>query len=104
MLQRTAYARERLEAIDGVTLLHEQPVVREFAVKLDVPVAKAIARCREHGVNPGYPLGADYPELADGLLVAITELRTRAEIDRLADVLRDAVGGELEAYTEVTRA
>ena len=31
MLQRTAYARERLAAIDGVQLLHDQPVVREFA-------------------------------------------------------------------------
>jgi glycine dehydrogenase subunit 1 len=104
MLQRTAYARERLAAIDGAGLLHDQPVVREFALKLEVPVERVIARCREHGVNPGYPLANDYPELADGLLVAITELRSRGDIDRLADVLRDAVGGELEAYTEVTRA
>ena len=37
------------------------------------------------GVNPGYPLGRDYPEHEDGLLVAITEQRTRADIDRLAD-------------------
>ncbi len=38
MLQRTAYARDRLAAIDGVELLHDQPVVREFAVTLDAPV------------------------------------------------------------------
>ena len=50
-----------------------------------------IARCREQGVNPGYPLGRDYPEHADGLLVAITEQRTKADIDRLADVLGAAV-------------
>src|SRR6185369_9895218 len=37
MLQRTAYARERLAAVDGVELLHEQPVIREFAVTLDAP-------------------------------------------------------------------
>ena len=49
--------------------------------------ARCIARCREHGVNPGYPLGRDYPEHEDGLLVAITERRTRADIDRLAEVL-----------------
>src|SRR5689334_12626184 len=87
MLQRTAYARERLQAIHGVEALHAQPVVREFALKLDAPVDHVIARCREQGVNPGYPLRADYPELADGLLVAITEQRTKADIDRLADVL-----------------
>ncbi len=101
MLQRTAYARERLGHIHGVGLLHEQPVVREFALRLDVPVEKVIARCRERGVNPGYPLGRDYPELADGLLVAITEQRTRADIDRLAEALEAAVGADLEAYEEV---
>ena len=101
MLQRTAYARERLAAIDGVELLHDQPVVREFAVKLDAPVEKVIARCRQQGVNPGYPLARDYPELSDGLLVAITERRTRADIDLLAEVLEGALSEGLEAYTEV---
>ena len=57
--------------------LHDQPVVREFAVRLDAPVDEVIERCAAEGVNPGYPLGADYPEYEDGLLVAITEQRTR---------------------------
>jgi glycine dehydrogenase subunit 1 len=101
MLQRTAYARERLQAIHGVHALHDQPVVREFALKLDVPVHHVVADCRELGVNPGYPLRDDYPELADGLLVAITEQRTRADIDRLADVLQAVVAQRLGAYEEV---
>ncbi len=101
MLQRTAYARERLAGVDGITLVHEQPVVREFAIKLDAPVEKVIARCREQGINPGYPLARDYPELSDGLLVAITERRTREDIDRLANVLDAAISEGLEAYTEV---
>jgi glycine dehydrogenase subunit 1 len=94
MLRRTAYARERLGAIDGVTLLHSHAVIREFAVALDAPVERVVARCREQGVHPGYRLGIDYPELADGLLIAITERRTRADIDRLADVLGAAVAAE----------
>jgi glycine dehydrogenase subunit 1 len=101
MLQRTAYARERLHSIHGVRALHDQPVVREFALGLDAPVDHVIARCREQGVNPGHPLRADYPELADGLVVAITERRTRADIDRLADVLEASVSRQLEAYEEV---
>ncbi len=62
MLQRTAYARERLQAIDGVQLLHEQPVVREFAVEARRAGGRrsSPAAC-EQGVNPGYPLGRDYP-------------------------------------------
>jgi glycine dehydrogenase subunit 1 len=104
MLQRTAYARERLQAIDGVTALHDQPVVRELALKLDAPVEQVIARCRRRGVNPGYPLGRDYPELADGLLVAITEQRSKADIDRLADTLAVALAAEQPAHPEVAPA
>jgi glycine dehydrogenase subunit 1 len=103
MLQRTAYARERLQAIEGVEPLHEQPIVREFAVTLDAPVERVIARCLDQGVNPGFALGREYPELANGLLVAITERRTRADIDRLVEVLESAIAPELEAYTGVSR-
>jgi glycine dehydrogenase subunit 1 len=71
-------------------------VVREFAVKLEAPVAGVIERCAEQGVNPGYPLGNDYPELEDGLLVALTERRTRSDIDRLAEVLGAAVAAGRE--------
>jgi glycine dehydrogenase subunit 1 len=91
LLQRTAYAREELAAIEGVDLLHEQPVVREFAVALDADVDAVIERCAAEGVNPGYPLGRDYPEYANGLLVAITEQRTKEDIDRLARTLQTAV-------------
>jgi len=91
---RTAYARERLAALEGVELLHEQPVVREFAVSLDAPVAAVVERCAAQGINPGFALGPDYPEHEDGLLVAITEQRSRAHIDRLAEVLGAAVAAE----------
>jgi glycine dehydrogenase subunit 1 len=97
MLQRTAYARERLTAIDGVAALHERPVAREFAIEVDAPVDRVIARCRENAINPGYPLGREYPEHENGLLVAITEQRTRAHIDRLADALESAVAAERQA-------
>ena len=97
MLQRTAYARKALAAVEGVEPLHEQPVIREFAVRLDADVHDVIERCAAEGVNPGYPLGADYDEFEDGLLVAITEQRTRADIDRLAEVLGRAVAGARRA-------
>ena len=101
MIQRTAYARERLAAIDGVTLLHDRPVVREFALRIDAPLDAVIGSCREQGINPGYPLGRDYPEHSDCLLVALTERRTRADIDRLVEALAAAVAGERRAVAEV---
>jgi glycine dehydrogenase subunit 1 len=86
MLRRTDYARERLCALEGVSALHDQPVVREFAVKLDAPVDEVLERCWAQGVNPGFPLREE-----NALLVAVTEQRSRADIDRLADVLAAAV-------------
>jgi glycine dehydrogenase subunit 1 len=94
LTRRTAYARDRLGAAAGIRLLHEQPVVREFAIQLDAPVDRVRARCLAEGVNPGYALGRDYPEFTDGLLVAITEQRTRADIDRLVEVLTAAIANE----------
>jgi glycine dehydrogenase subunit 1 len=94
LLQRTHYAREALTALDGVEALHARPVVREFAVTLDAPVDAVIERCAADGVACGVPLGGDYPEFENGLLVAITERRSRADIDRLAEVLGAAVAAE----------
>jgi glycine dehydrogenase subunit 1 len=84
MLRRTHYAREAL----GLEPINPGPVVREFAVH--VPDLDGLfEQARTEGVNPGYRLARDYPEYEDGLLVAITERRTRADIDRLASLVRE---------------
>jgi glycine dehydrogenase subunit 1 len=99
LLARTHYARETLAGLEGVEKLHERPVIREFAVRLDADVAAVIRRCLAQGVNPGVDLHALTGRAQDvgGLLVAITELRSRADIDRLAEVLAAAVAAEREA-------
>ena len=58
LVRRTAYARERLAAVDGVELLHEAPVAREFAVRLDAPVdarARPLRRARHRRRLPARP-------------------------------------------------
>ncbi len=79
MARRTHYARESL----GLEAINPGPVVREFAVT--VPDLDGLfEQARSEGVNPGYRLRDSYPEYEDGLLVAVTERRTKADIDRLA--------------------
>ena len=85
LVQRTAYARGRLASIPGVTLAHGQPVVREFPIRVDGDLDAVIERCRGAGINPGYRLSEDE------LLVAITEQRTRADIDMLAETIEAAL-------------
>lgn len=91
MLKRTAYARERLASVSGVTPLFDAPVFREFAVSLDAPVATVLEQLALDGINGGYALGADYPEYPNGLLIAITERRSREQIDLLAQRIAAAV-------------
>jgi len=94
LVRRTAYARERLAGVDGVELLHPAPVAREFALRLKAPVGPVLDRLAEERIAGGYPLGREYPEHADGLLVAITERRSKEDIDRFAEALGRAVAAE----------
>jgi glycine dehydrogenase subunit 1 len=78
------YAQEKL----GVELLFpERPTFKEFAVRVGRDARDVVRDARALGVHPGYALGRDYPGLDDALLVCVTEKRSPADIDRLADVL-----------------
>jgi glycine dehydrogenase subunit 1 len=83
--QRTAYARERLDALTGVALSHNQPVVREFPIRIFGDIDRVVAHCLASGINPGYRISDNE------LLVAITERRTRADIDRLVDTIEEGL-------------
>jgi len=79
-----AYAKERL----GLPLLFpDRTTFKEFAVHVGRPADAAIRAAREQGVHPGYALKRDYPGMEDALLVCLTEKRSPADIDRLAEVL-----------------
>jgi glycine dehydrogenase subunit 1 len=79
-----AYAQQRL----GLPLAFPgKPTFKEFAVRVPGSARETIAAARKQGVHPGYALGRDYEGMDDVLLVAVTEKRTPADIDRLAEVL-----------------
>jgi glycine dehydrogenase subunit 1 len=84
-LSLSEYAKSAI----GLELVFDHPTVKEFAVRTNRPAADVVAAARERGVHPGYALGAEYPGMDDVLLVAVTEKRSRADIDRLAIVLAE---------------
>jgi glycine cleavage system P protein (glycine dehydrogenase) subunit 1 len=81
------YAKERLAARGVESLFPDKATFKEFAVRTGRSATDVIRSARASGVNPGYALGRDYPGLGDALLVAVTEKRTTAEIDRLVEAL-----------------
>ena len=81
-----SYAREQL----GRELVFaERTTFKEFAIRVGRDAREVIRDARALGVHPGYALGRDYPGLDDALLVCVTEKRTPADIDRLAEVLAE---------------
>ncbi|HET9215123.1 MAG TPA: aminomethyl-transferring glycine dehydrogenase subunit GcvPA [Gaiellaceae bacterium] len=78
------YAKER---IDLPLVFPEAATFKEFAVRVGRNAQEIVRAARERGVHPGYALGRDYPGLDDAVLVAVTEKRTPADVDRLAAVL-----------------
>jgi glycine dehydrogenase subunit 1 len=93
MTRRTDFARRRIAAIDGFELLHDAPVVREFAVRSTaVPVEALRSGSGLDGSRlQVYPLGRDYPEFEDGFLVALTEQRSVQDIEWLCGALERSV-------------
>jgi glycine dehydrogenase subunit 1 len=88
---KTAYLCEALRKNDRWEVAFAGANWREVVLRDKASdVVSAVEHARSHGVLAGLPLVRWYPELSDCLLVAVTEKRTRAEIDQLIDVLRHA--------------
>jgi glycine dehydrogenase subunit 1 len=81
------YARNRLAAIKGVSVDSSAPFFNEFTVTLPADSAETAGQMIERGIAPGLPLGRFYPGMANKLLVAVTEKRTKFEIGLLAETL-----------------
>ena len=77
------YAQERL----ALPLVFERPTFKEFAVDVGRPADEVVREARRRGVHPGYALRRDYEGMEDALLVCVTERKTPADIERLAEVL-----------------
>ena len=85
------YAAERLTRIPGVRLRFGAPYFKEFALQLPKPPERVVQRLLRDRILAGVPLRQFDRTLKDSLLVAVTEKRTRDEIDAFVDALGRAV-------------
>ena len=90
-LQKADYASRRITEQDGFSRAFKGPTFKEFVVRgVQADVDDLISDAATNGFLAGIPLGQWYPELADCFLVAVTEQRTKPEIDALAKCLANA--------------
>ncbi|MCW5848654.1 MAG: aminomethyl-transferring glycine dehydrogenase subunit GcvPA [Anaerolineae bacterium] len=85
---RAHYAAAEIARLPGYSLPFDGPFFKEFAVRTPAPVAEINQRLLGHKILGGYDLGQTYPELANTALLAVTEMNSRAQIDRLVGALQ----------------
>jgi glycine dehydrogenase subunit 1 len=73
-----------------------RPFFHEFAIQTPITAGEVNRRLLERGIIGGFDLGSAYLELERALLLCCTELTTAAQIDRLAEAMRDILAGEKE--------
>jgi glycine cleavage system P protein (glycine dehydrogenase) subunit 1 len=91
--QKAHYAAKSIAAVPGFSLWSSSPFFNEFVVQTPQPVSELNDHLLDHDILGGYDLSQDYPKLANHMLIAVTEMNTRQDIDLLVEVLSEVNHG-----------
>ena len=90
-VEKAEYAKKKLEKIKNVEIKRSSPTFNEFTVQLPKSSNEVIGRMIDKGFEAGFPLGRYYEGMENYMLVAVTEKRTKEEIDMFAEALEDVL-------------
>jgi glycine dehydrogenase subunit 1 len=90
-LSKTEYAKKVASQIRGCRVAFSSSTFNEFVLEIEGNPEKVLENLRREGILGGLPLARFYPELMRHLLVTVTEVNTRQEIDRWADTMYRAL-------------
>ena len=90
-LDKSEYTKDKLSQVRGVEIMRTSPTFNEFTVRLPQDPNIVIGKMIDRGFAAGFPLGRYYQDMADYLLVAVTEKRTKQEIGMFAETLEDVL-------------
>jgi glycine dehydrogenase subunit 1 len=83
------FTANEIDQLDGYQVIVSKPFFHEFVVRCPRPVAEINAHLMEQGIIGGYDVGKDYPDFKDHMLVCVTEMNSREEIDALVNGLKE---------------
>lgn len=87
--QNAHYAAQQITALPGYEICFDAPFFNEFAVRCPISADEMNAHLLDYDILGGYALGDVLSEMKNCLLIAVTEMNTRQEIDRLVEVLAE---------------
>ena len=88
-LDKAEFMKQTLAKIKGVEVKRSSPTFNEFTVYLPQDASDVVAQMISKGFAAGFPLGRYYPGMERYLLIAVTEKRTREEIEQYAQCLQE---------------
>ncbi|VAX37020.1 Glycine dehydrogenase [decarboxylating] (glycine cleavage system P1 protein) [hydrothermal vent metagenome] len=91
--KKAEFARQRLEQIDGVEVKRSSPTFNEFTICLSKDASDVAEAMVEKGFAAGFPLGRYYERMKNYMIVAVTEKRTKKEIEEYAKALEEVLQG-----------
>ncbi len=83
------YAAKQINALEAYSVDMSKPFFNEFVVKCPRPISEINDHLYKHGILGGYDVGKDYPHLKDHMLVCVTEMNRKDEIDALVSALKE---------------
>jgi glycine dehydrogenase subunit 1 len=89
--RKAHYLADQLTQLPGVSLAFKTPFFKEFVVRVGRDARPVLEAVGQQGFHGGIALQTWFPEMSDAILIAVTEKRTRAEMDRLVDAFRAAL-------------
>ncbi|MFO0815406.1 MAG: aminomethyl-transferring glycine dehydrogenase subunit GcvPA [Gemmatales bacterium] len=93
-VQKAHYAASELAKVPGIKLKHSgKPFFKEFTIELPTAAEPVLAKLLQRGYHAGLPLSRWYPSMPNCVTVAVTEKRTKAEIDGLVAAYRAVIAG-----------
>jgi glycine dehydrogenase subunit 1 len=87
--QKAHYAAHKISQIPGYKVCLPEHFFHEFVVCCDQPVDAINTHLLDHGILGGFDLGQVYPSLKNYMLIAVTEMNSREEIDALCAGLQE---------------
>src|SRR5699024_329727 len=92
-MQKARYLKQQLEN-NGISVITKGSFFNEFVIKLPLDITEVNKRLFNKGIIGGFDLGFKYPELKNHMLIAVTEIRTKEEIDTFVKELGEIINGK----------
>lgn len=84
--QRASYLKDRLVSLPGVEGFTHQAILNEFVIRVPKPINEVFEGFRKHLIEPGISLASFYPHLDQHLLIAVTETKSKEQLDHYLSV------------------